>query len=390
MGIRRQEKFLGLYTHIPYCTQKCPYCSFNSYQSVEGSIPEVRYMEALKTELTSITKQEFKNNIPPIATLYFGGGTPSIINPTLIRNFIEFVESNYPTTSDIEVTIEANPETITKEKLKTYIESGINRLSIGTQSFNDKELIQLGRGHDSQKSIESIELAREAGFTNISLDLIFALENQTKESFLYSLEKTISFNPEHISIYGLTIEEGTLYHKKYIEGTLKTQPDENERDFYKSAIEVLASKGYEQYELSNFAKTGFKSRHNSKYWDSSPYIGLGSGAHSYNPHPPQKESWGKRWFNEKDPDSYMDKIEKTGEAQTFTETLTKEEAITEALFLGLRQMDGININEFKTEFGMTPQEALTNKTLEKDGLIEISNDYLKLTTEGIMLANEVY
>lgn len=389
MGTGRANKNrLGIYTHIPYCTQKCPYCSFNSYQSVEGSIPEVRYMEALKTELSSIRKKEFGDSPAEVETLYFGGGTPSIIDPTLIADFIKFVKSSFNTTADIEITIEANPETITKEKLQIYIDSGINRLSIGTQSFNDKELIQLGRGHDSQKSIESIELAREAGFKNISLDLIFALENQTKESFLYSLEKTISFNPEHISLYGLTIEEGTLFHKKYIEGTLKTQPDDIEKEFYKTAIEVLASNGYEQYELSNFAKANFRSRHNSKYWDSSPYIGLGSGAHSFNPY--TNDSYGKRWFNEKDPDSYMHKIEKTGDAQTFTETLTKEEAITERLFLGLRQMDGINIEEFKTEFGMTPEYALTNKNLLENKLIEITAGQLKLTTEGIFLANEVY
>ncbi len=347
-------------------------------------------MEALKTELTYILKKELpeEKKQPPIATLYFGGGTPSIINPTLIGNFIEFVKSNYQLSTDIEITIEANPETITKEKLETYIKSGINRLSIGTQSFNDKELIQLGRGHDSAKSIESIELAREAGFKNISLDLIFALENQKKESFLYSLEKTISFNPEHISIYGLTIEEGTLYHKQFHEGKLKTLPDETEREFYKSAIEILTVNGYKQYELSNFSKVGFTSRHNIKYWDGSPYIGLGSGAHSFNPY--YDNSWGKRWYNEKDPSTYMDKIEKDGVAATFTETLTKEEAITEALFLGLRQMDGINIKEFTEEFGIEPEEALTVKTLKQDGLIEITDGQLKLTTEGIFLANEVY
>jgi len=397
MGIHTEEilnrqsplstnKLAGLYVHIPYCTQKCPYCSFNSYQSIEGSVPEERYFNALKKELATVIKNY--DSTLPFETIYFGGGTPSIIKPSLINDFISHVKSNYKTTDDIEVTIEANPETITKEKLNAWKDGGVNRLSMGTQSFNDKELIKLGRGHDSKKSEESIQLAREAGFTNLSLDLIFALEGQSKEDFLFSLNKVISFKPEHISLYGLTIEEGTLYHTKHSEGTLKTMADDKELDLYKTAIETLETYGYIQYELSNFSLPGFESRHNSKYWDLSPYIGLGSGAHSYNSNHYKNTS--VRSYNEKDPDRYMELAETKGSAVSYKEELTRDEQITERIFLGLRTMKGLNIAEFEADFGLHPTEAMTRKNAIEDGLVIISDGYLKLTRKGIFLANEVY
>ncbi|MEK7841475.1 MAG: radical SAM family heme chaperone HemW, partial [Deltaproteobacteria bacterium] len=294
-----------------------------------------------------------------------------------------FVESN-----PVEITIEINPGTITRNSLAAFRDAGINRLSIGIQSFNDKTLKSLGRVHSADNSPKCYEYARTTGFDNIGIDLIFGAPGQSVEEWEGDLKTAVALRPEHISAYNLTVEKGTLFFELQKNGGLVLPSEEGQVLMYELAIDSLKEAGYNHYEISNFSLTGFESQHNMRYWSCMDYIGLGAGAHSYISSP----DWGIRWWNESDPDAYMQQINETGQAIAGKERLTKKEAIEEGIFLGLRRTSGINMNWFAARFNTQLKNLCRQKIAELKtcGLIYEDGSIIRLTRKGLILSNEVF
>lgn len=394
MGILGKEKIgktVGVYAHIPYCTSKCPYCDFKSV--VSKDLPEKRYAGCVLKELSTVSRKEGSAlNKRPLESLYIGGGTPSLFSPQTIGLLVSSIRSSFAPFKDAEITIEVNPDTADPWRLEGYFGAGVNRLSIGFQSLSDSELRSLGRTHSAEKALKSFAAAREAGFENIGVDLIYGAPGQSAGSFKASLEKVVSLRPEHISLYNLALEDGTPFHRSYVmekdPARVPLPAEEDELRMYGMAVELLEGAGYEHYEVSNWALPGLRSVHNSRYWTGADYIGLGSSAHSYISTP----GWGRRWWNETGPLEYMRRVEEAGEAVAGGEVLNREEAMTEALFLGLRMLDkGIEAGPFKARFGMPPKEAFPGSAaLEREGLVVSQGEDLLLTPTGVLLSNEVF
>jgi len=374
---------LGLYIHIPFCVRKCNYCDFLSFPAEETT--KKRYVDALCKEIESykeVTK-EYR-----LATIYFGGGTPSVLDVSLIEQILSAVQKNF--TIDMaaaEVTLEVNPGTASREKLKQYRELGINRLSIGVQSAKEKELVLLGRIHSFEDAKQTVLWAREAGFENISLDLISALPGQSFEDYKENVEAILALCPEHISSYSLIVEEGTPFYSQYAEGMPKESdlPDEKtDRAMYTYTKERLAAAGYERYEISNYAKPGFESRHNSSYWTGIDYIGVGLGASSL--------FTNARYHNETDLNKYMEAVETGQDIRLEVERLVQEEQMEEFMILGLRMMRGVSRAEFQGRFKRPMETVYGNKLkkLEKQGLLTLGGDTVALTETGIDVSNQVF
>ena len=354
----------GLYIHIPFCKQKCNYCDFASFAGQEKRIDS--YLRALSQEAAACPISQFE-------TLYVGGGTPSLLCAGQIRKLTETMEEFFgPIKNFEESTFEANPESLTEEKLSILRKAGFNRLSMGLQSFNDRELKTLGRVHTAAEFLAAYKAAQKAGFTNINVDLIAGLPGQTLASFLDSLKRLCALEPCHISVYGLQIEEATPFFKQGIvcdEGLMR-QMLERSHDF-------LTTQGYHHYEISNYAKPGFEARHNTHYWQNGEYVGLGSAAASY--------VGGVRTQNTPDVQEYIARMKNNQSPVVFREKLCGQEKEGENLLLGLRQLDGIII---------TPaQKNMFGKEIEKhlqSGLLEQAGKKVKLSKEGLYLANEVF
>ncbi len=417
MGIRGEQKRLetvGVYVHIPFCSTKCSYCDFNSIATDE--VPERRYAEAISSELIAVIEARgLEGRWSGVDSLYIGGGTPSLLGPEAISSIIGIAFGNVwgslspgaPLPTPPEITIEANPESISEEKLEHYLACGVNRLSLGVQATNDRLLKSIGRAHTSAEALRAFELARRAGFKNIAVDLIFALPGHTLVQWRNTLEQAMEMRPEHISIYGLTIEKNTELGRQVSLGLVTLPEEETTLEMYEEALRTLKGAGYKHYEISNLALPGFESRHNSRYWQGGDYLGLGAGAHSYltpaylrgtgKEHGGKKPGgeepggdWGARWWNVKDPDRYMSIVETVGTAEASSELLTKNEALTEAVLCGMRDMAGINRSEFQKKFGVAPEEAMDFARLSGAGLVEVDGDYVKLTPKGIIFSNEVF
>lgn len=285
-----------------------------------------------------------------------------------------------------EITIEANPGTIDPAKLRDYKQAGINRISIGVQSLNDRLLQGLGRSHSSKDARSTFESARMAGFDNIGIDLIHSISGESLQDWTDDLMAAVSLHPEHISAYSLTIEEATPFHQKQEKGSLVLPPDEEQADMLVAAIDTLGSAGYEHYEVSNYALPGFRSRHNQIYWTGRGYLGLGVSAHSYH-----RKGWGIRIANTPDFKDYLSRINRNGTAVDEEETLSRENAMSEAVFLKLRMMEGIDIKDFEIRFGIKIEEVFKDATeeLRNDGLLICDNDHIKLTRKGILFYNDV-
>ena len=366
----------GLYIHIPFCLSKCGYCSFYSIKSV-NLIPE--YIAALKKEI-----KYYCNVFSFFDSIYIGGGTPSLLTP---KQFIEiFISLNKYFNIDInaEITLEANPGDISSKYLKTLRRIGINRLNIGVQSFDDKVLKFLGRRHSSVEAISAIEAARKAGFDNLGIDLIYGVHGLNIKSWKNTLQKAISFSPEHISCYQLSLDDRTPLYKKYSSEGWHF-PDENtELKLLLTTAEELENAGYIHYEVSNFArKDKFKSRHNQKYWQHTPYLGLGPAAHSFLNN--------KRWWNKAAVKTYLNEIAQGKMPVEDTETLSAEQLQLEALFLGLRTKVGIDLKLYKAKYGV---DLLANKktiidALIKNKLVELKNGILRPTRTGMAVADNL-
>ena len=371
---------LGIYIHIPFCKQKCFYCDFCSFAN-KNEMQE-KYVEAVINEIKNITHKEKYT----VTTIYFGGGTPSILNPKYIKNILQEIESSFKILDDAEITIEINPGTVNEEKLKKYKEYGINRLSIGLQSANDKILKKIGRIHDYKQFEETFFYARKCGFKNINVDLMIGLPTQTIEDVKQTLEKIIQKNPEHISVYSLIIEEGTIIEKLINENKLQLPNEETERIMYWTVVNELKENGYNQYEISNFSKKTYESKHNTNCWKQKQYIGLGTSAHSYLNK--------KRYSNTNNIEEYIKNIQENNISKNITihEEQTEESTMNEYMLLGLRMVQGININEFKQKFKTDPTIKYKKilEKLQKENLIQITKTSIKLTKQGIDFGNIVW
>ena len=370
---------LGIYIHIPFCKQKCFYCDFCSFAN-KNEMQE-KYVEAVINEIKNITHKEKYT----VTTIYLGGGTPSILNPEYIKNILQEIKSSFKILDDAEITIEINPGTVNEEKLKRYKEYGINRLSIGLQSANDKILKNIGRIHDYKQFEETFFFARKCGFKNINVDLMIGLPTQAIEDVKQTLEKIIQKNPEHISVYSLIIEEGTTIEKLINENKLQLPDEETERIMYWTVVNELKENGYNQYEISNFSKKTYESKHNTNCWKQKQYIGLGTSAHSYLNK--------KRYSNTNNIEEYIKNIQENNISKNITihEEQIEKSTMNEYMLLGLRMIQGININEFKQKFKTDPtikyKEIL--EKLQKENLIQITKTSIKLTKQGIDFGNIV-
>lgn len=383
-------KNVGIYVHIPFCKQKCRYCDFKSYAGKEEKVNE--YIKWIKYELAGIgiaNKMDYENHIDQLAiidTIYIGGGTPSLIESHYITEIIDTIKANFTLKENPEITIEVNPGTITQEKLQNYINAGINRISIGLQSNKENLLKQLGRIHTYEEFEQTFQLARKVGFQNINVDLMIGLPNQTIEDVNETIDKIIEYNPEHISVYSLIVEEETPLYCD-IENKILILPEEElERKMYWTVKHKLEEKGYIHYEISNFAKSGYESKHNLNCWNQEEYIGVGAAAHSYTNN--------ARYSNTDKIEEYIDNYQNNRETDNFIfhEKQDKESKMKEYMLLGLRKIQGIQIQEFKRKFGENPI-YLYHKELEKlvnENLIEIDGDNIKLTNKGLDLANLVW
>lgn len=371
-------------------------------------IPEENYIKALIKEIDSHTKPLTVRGKPAkgqlkeslflekrkrgVVSIYFGGGTPSLFSVDSIARVINKIMSEFSSTSHVEITLEINPKTADMEKVQALYTIGINRLSLGVQSFKDKLLQNLGRIHTSADAVNLFKDARSSGFSNIGLDLIFGIPDQSLDDWERDLSCALSLKPEHISVYNLTIEEDTPFYDLQGEGKI-TLPDEDiQVRMYRLAQEKVAAAGYEQYEISNFALPGFRCRHNEGYWTLKEYFGFGAGAHSYLRKTSNKRDWGIRWKNIPNPYEYISLLSNNGTAAIEKEDLTREIAIKEAIFLGLRRLEGISLDDFEKRFGLSLEKTFANIVpyLLKENLISIDEGHLKLTIQGILLSNEVF
>ncbi len=384
-----RRKQIGLYIHIPFCKQKCSYCDFCSYANKESFIK--RYIQCVLKEIIEVgnnNKIDFENgkdDLFLVKTIYIGGGTPSLIDSKYIVQIIEDIKLNFEIDEKAEITIEVNPRTVTLEKLEDYKRAGINRLSIGLQSTHEHLLKEIGRIHTYLDFLDTFRFAREAGFENINVDLMIGLPNQTLEEVKDSIEEIVSMEPEHISVYSLILEENTPLFKKVEEG-LELPNEDLERKMYWAVKQTLEQNNYIHYEISNFAKQGYESKHNLDCWNQKEYIGFGVAAHSY--------TNGIRYSNIENLEQYIKNYEedKTEENLVFHEKQDMEAMQKEYMLLGLRKIDGVSIQEFKIKFVANPVFLYHDK-LEKlvnEELVEIDGDMIKLTNKGLDLANIVW
>ena len=383
---------ISLYVHIPFCLSKCNYCDFNTYEGIESLMPT--FVAALSKEI-----ELWRGRLGQlhVSTVFFGGGTPSYLPEKSITHLLGGIRDHTCLEASAEITLEANPDDLTSGKAEAWLEAGFNRISIGVQSFNDGHLASLSRRHSADTAEQAIKTARNAGFENINLDLMFGLPNQTINQWRESLSRAVDISAEHFSSYGLQIEPGTPLHRDVRNGNLPAPSDDLAADMYEMAIDMLAQAGYEHYEISNWAKPGFRSRHNSSYWLNLPYLGIGPGAHS--------SLNGRRFANMKSPRRYIEAIEtadleavaaseiEAGEfAVDFIEVTSRKTAISETMMLGMRLAEGISKSEFQRRFETSLDDLYYQELtyLENAGLIEGRDDRIALTLRGKLLGNTVF
>lgn len=371
-------KEVGIYVHIPFCKRKCYYCDFVSYDNKYEKIDS--YVETVKKEIEDTSNEFTKNHI--VSTIYFGGGTPSFLESKYIKLLLENIRRNFNVSSNAEITLEVNPGTITEEKLKTYQMCGINRLSIGLQTTNDNLLKKIGRIHTYSEFLSTYNLARKLGFSNINVDLIFSLPDESLDDLKLDLEKIIELSPEHISTYSLIVENGTKI-KELIEENADgyNLPSEDiERQMYWYIKNTLEEKGYRHYEISNFAKEGYESKHNLNCWNQKEYFGFGAAAHSFID--------GIRFSNKKILSEYIFNFK----SRDIEEKMNREELAKEYMMLGLRKIDGVSISEFERKFNLNPllYFRFEISKLTDEDLIEVDLDDIKLTKKGLDFANIVW
>ncbi len=389
-------KNLSLYLHIPFCVKKCNYCDFLSDPCTRETRQE--YVQALCREMRD---KSLVYRDRAVDTVFFGGGTPSLLLENEITMIMEKIKENFRLLPDAEITMEVNPKTVTKEKLFTYKRLGINRLSVGMQSANDEELKLLGRIHIWEDFLESWNMIREAGFKNVNIDIMSALPEQTCQSYQETLEKVLALRPEHISAYSLIIEEGTLFYQWYgpeSEGKASLPSEEADRAMYQMTEELLKKQGYHRYEISNYALPGFECRHNIGYWKRKEYLGLGLGTASllekkYEP-TKEKEPWQRKMQRISNLTSMEEYLYSNKSWEKEITDLSTNDGMEEFMFLGLRMMEGISEEEFEEEFGISLKKVYGKQIekLMKLGLLERheKTNRIALTEHGIDVSNYVF
>ena len=370
---------LGLYIHIPYCIHKCGYCDFNSHPIKQDEMDH--YIDALVVEMKHYAKIYTNTNI--IKTIFLGGGTPTTLNPFQLERILKECVNEFTIASNAEITIEANPATVGIELMKSIRTMGYNRISIGVQSFDKAELKLLDRAHGPKEIHSTVDCARKAGFDNLSLDLMFAVPNQSLSSWENNLNKALEKNPEHLSTYNLTIEQGTAFSKLQSNGKLIMPDDDHQLELYKKTIERLTKKGFHHYEISNFAHRGKECKHNITYWENKNTLGLGAGASSY--------MNGTRFKNINLPAHYIRQVKEKKIAVEHSETLELRQAMGETIMLGLRLLQGISIHQFEKRFQISFTNLFRNiiSSLKEKELVVIEKDYLRLSKKGLFIADSV-
>jgi oxygen-independent coproporphyrinogen III oxidase len=368
------------YIHIPFCDHKCIYCDFYSIITSDNI---QSFLQSLKKEIKHYAEKYSEER--EFISIFFGGGTPSLMEAEYISDIIGDIKSNFTVLNNAEITLETNPGTVSLEKLKLFKLEGVNRISLGIQSFDDDDLSFLTRIHNSKTAIRTVNDAADAGFKNISLDLIFNLPGQTKRKWLKNLEQAIQLPVKHISAYSLILERGTILNKMVLDGKVKIADEDYDAELYQDTIEFLTSNGFYQYEVSNFAKPGFECIHNNAYWHYTDYFGFGTSAHSF--------INGTRWWNFSSLKMYNDKVDKAGDAVAGSEVINKESAINEFVMLELRS-SGLNLKNFEHRFGNEMREWLKKKyayfeLLNDQNFVTIDDKNVKLTAKGYAICDEI-
>ncbi len=370
----------ALYIHIPFCEKRCIYCDFYTVAGQRQRIPD--YLNALRREIELRQAEPFWR-ARRFSTIFFGGGTPSLLSPQQVADILEVAYSHFHFTRDVEITLEANPGTATPKLLAEYRRVGVNRLSLGIQSFDADELQMLDRIHTPEQAASCALTARQAGFDNLSFDLIFALPNQTLARWEATLRHAVDLAPNHISAYNLIVESGTPLDHQIRKGKISPLTEDQEREFYEFTINFWEACGYRQYEISNFARPGFEAQHNIKYWDGSAYLGLGASAHSYNGQ--------RRFWNVANLRKYLEALDDNRLPEEGHEKLSREQKIYENVFLSLRQNRGVHLESFRKKFRAEFDEVFNGKVreFESEGLLIRQDGYLKLSRNGIFLCDEI-
>ena len=372
--------FNRLYVHVPFCIEKCHYCAFVSSNPQKNELME--YPALLMREL-----QLHAFGAGQVDSIYFGGGTPSLLQPVQLARLLEEIAVQTVISADAEITLEANPGTVDHISLKAFRDAGINRISLGIQSFDDRYLECLGRIHTAEQSRQAFRDAREGGFKNVSIDLIHSLPGQSLDQWRSELLHAIKLNPEHISIYGLTVEEGTPFARIYPADSPELADDDLSADMFELADELLTVSGFEHYEIANYARPGYRSHHNSGYWKRDGYLGLGVAAHSF-----LREGYGVRFNNPDNLEEYRRGVT-SGELSRVGEfRLTQGVAMAEYMFLGLRLAEGVSLRAFEREFGRSLGSVYGSATadLVRLGLLDQNEGVLTLTRRGMLLSNQVF
>jgi oxygen-independent coproporphyrinogen III oxidase len=375
----------SLYVHIPWCQSKCPYCDFNSHAA--ASWPEEQYTGALISEL------EHRTGTAPYAgerirTIFFGGGTPSLFDPKSIGSIIDAANRICGVEADAEITLEANPGTVDLAKLAGMRAAGVNRISFGAQSFNAATLKFLGRIHSADETRAAAKMAHRAGFERLNLDLIFSVPGQTVADVLFDIESVAALEPDHISAYNLTFEEGTAFFTDLKRGRIKQLASDDQAAMYQTVREEIPRRGYAMYEISNYAAPGHEARHNLTYWRGQTYLGIGAGAHSY----AGDGRGGRRWWNEKLPSRYIAAIEERANAEAGAETCDEAATQSEFVFLNLRLRDGFALADFHQRFGRNFECIFGGVAtpLFNNGLLTLERGRIKLTERGLEMADSVF
>ena len=379
----------SLYAHIPFCAHKCPYCDFNTYATAR--VPESEYVEALTKELQRFSNDErFKGR--ELKTIFFGGGTPSLLSGGAIGSIIEAASVLFPLMPQAEVTLEANPGDVSREKLATFASAGVNRISFGVQSFNDERLKLLGRDHTAQQAMDAVALAHEAGISNVSVDIIFGTPGQSVSDLERDINTAATLPITHLSTYSLTIEPGTPFFQRQERGLLSMPADGLVADMLERIPELASQHGFARYEISNYARDGRESEHNNVYWTGGDYLGVGAGAHSY------VGIWrdgilvsGDRWSTVALPQRYG-KDAGTSRVISWDEKVEGASLWFEFFYLGLRRIAGVTTSDFQKRFGRSMWDAYGDviRELEQEGFITIEADRILLTREGVGVADSVF
>lgn len=377
----------GIYIHIPFCRRKCTYCNFNTTDFAADLA--ARYVESVTREIAYWGGRCERVSVDSI---YFGGGTPSMLEAEEIALLIDACRRSFDVLRETEITIEINPESLHRKKLEGWLASSVSRVSVGVQSFIDGELVQLSRTHSSSQARRTIDVLREAGFRNVSLDLIAGLPDQSLIDWEFNLQEAVKIKPEHLSLYLLEVKEGTQLFGQIRRGLRAAPDDDLAAEMYRLIREATAAAGYEHYEISNFALAAglnglpgpFRSRHNLKYWTDAPYYGVGCGAHSYDGR--------SRWVNVLKTETYVENVMAKGSAIADRRVLTEEERLGDALFMALRLTEGISLEKIRESYGVDVVDHYRDgiSRLLEAGLIEIEGDRMRLTEKGLPLSNEVF